>query len=179
MCKEEIRKKLKIKRKYLGEILRSEYNLAIAETFLNAFSSYNSFFIYNSYGTEAGTDAIISSLVNSGKDVYLPRTEGKNILPVPVTPQTQYKRGAFGIYEPLGDPFAGKIEVTVIPLLAINSRGYRIGYGGGYYDRYLKDNPTKKVGLGYGFQMEEFKEDAFDVPLEIYVCERGIYTFEK
>ena len=178
MNKDEIRYKMKIKRKYLGEIARLEADRAILETFLSAFLNYDSFFIYNSFSTEARTDLIIAELLNAGKRVYLPRVEGKNMLPVPYCGNGLIK-GSFGISEPQGEPYIGDIDVTVIPLLAVSSRGYRIGYGGGFYDRYLNGKSTKKVGMGYGFQFEEFEEDDFDVPLDIYLCERGIYSFEK
>lgn len=172
--KNELRYKLKTKRRYFGEILRLEADRAILETFLEAFSKYDSFLIYNSFSTEARTDLIIKELLAIGKRVYLPRVEGENIVAVPYGKQ---EKGAFGIEEPQGEAFTGDIEVTVVPLLAVNSRGFRIGYGGGFYDRYLKDKSTLKVGMGYGFQIEEFQEDKHDVPLDLYLCERGIYNF--
>ena len=69
--------------------------------------------------------------------------------------------------------------MTVIPLLAVNGRGFRIGYGKGFYDRYLKDKRTKKVGLGYSFQIESFEEDKWDIPLDLFLCEKGIYYYES
>lgn len=176
--KNEIRKKLKIKRRYFGEIVRQEADRAILETFIQAFSKYDSFFIYNSYSTEARTDLIIEELLKAGKRVYLPRVEGENIVTVPYF-GGELKKGAFGIPEPEGEPYEGEIEVSVVPLLAINSNGYRIGYGGGFYDRYLRGKNTQKVGMGYGFQLEEFDEEPHDVPLDKYLCERGIYDFGK
>ena len=174
--KNEIRYKQKIKRKYLGEIVRQEADRAILETFLEAFSKYESFFIYNSFSTEARTDFIIEELLKAGKRVYLPRVEGENIVAVPYSGDG-LKKGAFGISEPAGQAFEGDIDITVVPLLAVNSRGYRIGYGGGFYDRYLRDRNTQKVGMGYGFQLEDFEEEPHDVPLDKYLCERGIYSF--
>ena len=176
--KNEIRKKLKIKRRYFGEIVRQEADRAILETFIQAFSKYDSFFIYNSYSTEARTDLIIEELLKAGKRVYLPRVEGENIVTVPYF-GGELKKGSFGIPEPEGEPYEGEIEVSVVPLLAINSKGYRIGYGGGFYDRYLRGKNTQKVGMGYGFQLEEFDEEPHDVPLDKYLCERGIYDFGK
>ena len=70
----------------------------------------------------------------------------------------------------------------VIPLLAVNSNGYRIGYGGGYYDRYLKDirtKNTKKVGYGYHFQLTEFTADEWDEPLDFFVNEEGVTEFKR
>ena len=177
--KNEIRYKQKIKRRYLGEILRLEADRAILETFLEAFSKYDSFFVYNSFSTEARTDLIIGELLNARKRVYLPRVEGKNIVAVPYFGGECKKKGAYGILEPDGQAFNGDIDVTVVPLLAVNSKGYRIGYGGGYYDRYLKDRDTLKVGMGYSFQIEEFNGEPQDVPLDKYLCERGIYDFGK
>lgn len=167
---------MKIKRRYLGEIVRLEADRAILEAILAALSDYDSFFVYNSFSTEARTDWIIEELLSMGKRVYLPRVDGNDIVAVPYGKTV---RGSFGIDEPEGEAFGGVADVTVVPLLAVNERGFRIGYGGGYYDRYLKDKPTLKVGIGYGFQLEEFAEEAHDVPLDMFICERGIYYFGK
>lgn len=174
--KEEIRKKLKIKRRYFAGVRREEADKAIAEEFLLAFGGYESFFIYNAKGDEAGTRLITEGLAAAGKKIFAPRVEGKNLA---VVPFGECSVGAFGVEEPLGAAADIVPQVTVVPLLAVNPRGYRIGYGGGYYDRFLADKPTLKVGLGYGFQTEEFQEDVWDVPLDIFICERGIYRFER
>lgn len=172
--KDEIRNKLKIKRKYFQFYRREMANYAVLEDFLSAFSGYESFLIYNSIGYEAETGLIISALLKQGKRVYLPRVEGENLVAVPYG---ETKKGAFGINEPIGESYTGDIDVTVIPLLAVNERGYRIGYGKGFYDRYLKDKTTLKVGLGYSFQIEDFKEDEWDEPLDLFICEKGIYYY--
>lgn len=172
--KEELRHKLKIKRKYFQFYRREMADLAILDNFINAFKDCDTFFIYNSISTEATTSLIISALLNEGKKVFLPRVEGENIVAVPYG---ETRTGKFGIEEPTGEEYKGEIEVTVIPLLAVNERGFRIGYGKGYYDRYLKGKNTKKAGLGYAFQIEEFCEDAWDEPLDLFICEKGIYYY--
>lgn len=173
--KDEIRRKLKIKRRDFQNIRREAADAEIFENFMSAFKKHGSFFIYNSFGSEADTKKIISVLLKADKRVYLPRVEGDNIVAVPYGTM---RVGAFGIEEPVGQAFAGDIEVTVIPLLAVNGRGYRIGYGGGYYDRYLKGRNTLKAGLGYAFQIEDFEEDGWDIPLDAFLCEKGIYYYE-
>lgn len=174
--KDELRYKLKIKRKYFYGVRRETADIAIAENFLAAYENYESFFIYNSFSTEADTSLIIKSLLAAGKRVYLPRVEGDGLCAVPYSENTV--KSSLGIEEPQGAPYTGEAEVTVIPLLAVNKSGFRIGYGRGYYDRYLKDRHTERVGLGYSFQIENFKEDGWDIPLDKFVCEKGIYTYE-
>ncbi len=175
--KDELRYKLKIKRKYFCGVQREYADYAAMENFMAAYGGFESFFIYNSFSTEASTKLIIEKLKESGKRVYLPKVVGENIVPVALSDKLTV--GAFGIPEPLGQPYSGDIDVTVAPLLAVNGKGYRIGYGKGFYDRYFKNAKTLKVGLGYGFQLEEFECDEWDEPLDEYVCERGIYRFGK
>lgn len=173
--KDELRYKLKIKRKYFYGVRRDMADIAVKENFLAAFGAYESFFIYDSFSTEADTSAIISALLKAGKRVCLPRVSGETLCAVPYSAERE--KGAFGIYEPKGEPYEGEIEVTVIPLLAVNERGFRLGYGKGFYDKYLKDRHTKRVGLGYAFQIEAFEEEAWDEPLDCFVCEKGIYGY--
>lgn len=177
--KDELRKKLSIKRKYFQNVQREAADNVIYENFFSLFSSYESFFIYNSIKYEASTQKIISSLRVNGKKVYLPRVENENMVAVEYG---EMKKGAFGISEPVGKPYLGGIDVCVTPLLAVNEKGFRIGYGKGFYDRYLKDiraKNTLKVGLGYSFQIENFNADEWDEPLDIFLCEKGAYYFKN
>lgn len=165
---------MKTERRRFEGAARGQADGEIAENFLSAFGGYGSFFIYNGFSSEADTKRIISALLAAGKRVYLPRVEGKELV---AAEYGETRRGAYGIEEPVGRAFAGDIDVTVIPLLAVNERGYRLGYGGGYYDRRLKGAKTVKVGLGYYFQMQSFKEDLWDEPLDYFICEKGLYKF--
>lgn len=174
--KDELRYKLKIKRRYFQGVRREVADKNILFNFLSAYGNFNSFFIYNSFGDEASTSGIISALLDADKKVFLPRMEGENIVPVPYG---ETRKGAFGIEEPAGQAYTGEIDVTVAPLLAVNERGYRIGYGKGFYDRFLKERHTRKVGLGYSFQIENFTEDAWDEPLDEFLTEKGIFYFGK
>lgn len=177
VMKDDLREKYKIKRRYFGNIVRDEADRNILENFMAAYGGCESYFIYRSFGSEASTRTITEELLARGKRVLLPRTEGDVIVPVPYG---QLKRGGFGIEEPAGAPYEGAIDVAVVPLLAVNSRGYRLGYGGGYYDRFLHGKNILKVGLGYRFQLtDEFEEDAWDEPLDEFICERGIFRFGR
>lgn len=175
--KNEIRAKMRALRKNFAGEGRESADREILNSFISVFGGFDGYFIYNSFSSEARTDLIQKELLKAGKRVYLPRVEGKDM--VAVLYGGGFKEGAFKISEPLGEPYSGDINVTAIPLLAVNGRGYRIGYGGGFYDRYLKDKTTLKVGLGYDFQMTDFEEEPFDVPLDYFVSEKGIKKFGK
>lgn len=175
MTKDEARYKLKVKRRYFQNIARQEADRVLTETFLAAFGDRESFLLYSSIGDEARTDLLIEELLSLGKKVYLPRVEGDKMVAVP---HGELKKGAFGIYEPVGKAYGGEIDVIVAPLLAINSRGYRLGYGKGFYDRFLSENGGFAVGYGYDFQRDEFDEDAWDKPVRAFVSEKGVYYFD-
>ncbi len=82
--KDELRYKLKIKRRYFEGVRREYADLAILDNFIAALAEggQESFLVYNSFGTEASTQLIIKRLLRLGKAVYLPRVEGENIVPV-------------------------------------------------------------------------------------------------
>ncbi len=156
-------------------------DVAIADEIMRAFGDKDGFFVYNSFGTEADTRGVIARLLAAGKRVYLPRMEGGDMLCVPYDGRKPLISGSFGIEEPTGQACTDGIEVCLTPLLAVNSKGYRLGYGGGYYDRFFTAHPKiLKVGVGYYLQLtgEEFQEQG-DVPLDLFVCERGIIRFER
>ena len=180
--KDELRYKYKIKRKYFQHSAREVADGAIADNVLNGFADRNSFLVYFSYGTEADTHALIERLLLSGKRVYLPRVEGKDIVPVPYLGDAEnLKENSYGIKEPCGQAYGGEIEVCITPLLAVNLSGGRLGYGGGYYDRFFAAHPQIiRAGLGYGLQLcEENFTSPQDEPLDLFISERGITYFEK
>lgn len=173
--KDEVREKLKALRARFSGEERAFADQAVCRNFIDNYSGYESFFVFSSFGSEADTKKIISRLIDADKRVYMPRVEGDIMLAVPYG---EMRKGAFGIYEPCGQPFYGDIDVAAIPLLAVNRRGYRLGYGKGFYDKFLRGRPEiLKVGLGYSFQLSEFKEDGWDIPLNSFVSDTGIIKF--
>ncbi len=177
--KDELRYKYKVKRKYFQHSRREVADGAIRDNFLAQFSDKNNFFIYYSFGAEADTKILIASLISLGKRVFLPRVEGEDMVAVEYRAGEPLKKSALGTREPQGQACdEGLIEVVAAPLLAVNSRGYRLGYGGGYYDRFFKKTTAIKAGIGYDFQLtDEFAEDEWDEPLDIFISEKGIYRF--
>lgn len=179
--REELRYKYKIKRKYFQYSRREVADGAISDCFFAAYGDLNRYFVYYSFGSEADTHAIIDGLLSRGKEVYLPRVEGRDMVAVRYYGDVErLKVNSYGISEPQGESYTGGFDVIVAPLLAINTRGYRLGYGGGYYDRFLRERTSPVVGLGYYFQLtDEFEENGQDVPVDKFICERGIYDFVR
>jgi 5-formyltetrahydrofolate cyclo-ligase len=101
---------------------------------------------------------------------------------VAVNDNTHYRKNKYGLAEPdEGDIIPpDRLDLIFVPLLAFDKKGYRVGYGKGFYDRFLKETNPKavKLGLSY-FEPEERIEDAdeFDVPLTIGITPNSIYEF--
>ena len=131
--------------------------------------------LYMSFRSEIGTLDIIKSLINCGKRIYLPKVTGENIVPVLYT--GDFSKGAFGVEEPIGDEADEKdIEAVVVPGLAFDPFGQRLGYGKGFYDRFLKNLNALKIGYCYDFQVvEKIDADEWDEPLDYVVTDKKIY----
>ena len=109
-------------------------------------------FIYLSYSSEAPTDKLIDGLQRLGVSVFCPRIYKKELQAVEYG--EDFVLNPLGIREPLGEPSEEKMDVVVLPLLAVDVDGNRLGYGGGYYDRYLHNHSEAMcVGYGYDFQI--------------------------
>lgn len=120
-------------------------------------------FIYISAKQEVSTIPLISHYLQNGSRVLVPRTLGKGHMEaVEITdPEADLAPGRFGIPEPVsGLPsWEGAITLTVVPGVAFDRQGNRIGYGGGYYDRFFSrvsgTEALYKVGVCYDFQLQE------------------------
>lgn len=141
--------------------------------------TYRSVFLYLSFSHEAGTDKLLKSLLSQGKTVYCPRVEGKEM--DAVLYDENLSLSAFGIREPLGEAFTGDIDVAVVPLLAVDEKGNRLGYGGGYYDKYLSAHPnTLKIGYCYDEQFaREIPVGGKDVKMDAVVTDKRIVYVNK
>ena len=142
-------------------------------------------FVYSAMAKEIPTQGIIHTALNDGKKVALPKIrtgvkDGAEMDFVFINKDTEYKSGVYGILEPVSDEFIDVKGINdraemLIPGLCFDIKGRRIGYGGGYYDRYLTKCPKDKfhiTALAYEYQIFEslpFTEN--DKPVNLIVTE--------
>ncbi|MCD8307751.1 MAG: 5-formyltetrahydrofolate cyclo-ligase [Clostridia bacterium] len=174
MEKTELRKQLKAMRNALSAEERRGKAADIAEAFIRSYGRFSSFMAYSAIRSEVPTEGLIQALLDLGRQVFLPRVEGEDIVPVPYG---ELSAGAFGILEPAGKAADTAPDVCIVPLLGINREGYRIGYGKGFYDRYLRTHKCLAVGIGYACQIADFAQDPWDEPLDAFISEDGITVF--
>ncbi len=113
------------------------------------------FFVYLSFSSEAPTDKLIQALIEYGHIVCAPRVVNGEMQAVQIVEgETDFAYSPFGNVEPIGEEYAGAIDVAIIPLLAVDTNGNRLGYGGGYYDRFLqKHSQIQRVAYAFDFQI--------------------------
>ena len=141
--------------------------MGIAGTRLSAF-------VYLSYSSELSTEPLIEECLERGIAIYAPRVEGKEMSAVLYG--EDFMISGQGIREPIGEAFDGDVDIVIVPLLAVDEYGNRLGYGGGYYDRYL-DKHSKSLKVGYCFDFQVLKEvpkEDGDVPLDVLVTDAFI-----
>lgn len=126
--------------------------------------------LYSSLPDEVSTAELINTLYHEGKNILLPSVVGDDIELHEYCGKESMIVGAFGIMEPTGRLFSdyNKINVAVIPGMAFDLQGNRLGRGKGYYDRFLPKIPNaKKIGLCYPFQIvESVPVEAHDIPMD-------------
>jgi 5-formyltetrahydrofolate cyclo-ligase len=129
-----------------------------------------------SFGSEVDTAPLIERLHAAGARVVLPRVEGDEIVAVAFAPGDPATRTPFGAFEPSGtdvvDPW--DVDVVVTPGVAFDRRGRRVGYGGGFYDRFLpRTRPgAPPIAVAFALQVvDEVPGGRADRPVDVVVTE--------
>lgn len=175
--KRRVRNAVRAERDALPTDVREEKAARAIERFLDLpeVQRARTVMLFSSFGSEIPTGSLIERLRRKGVVVALPRIEGAELVPVPYAPGDPTTTTSFGVEEPVGgmplDP--SSIDVVGVPGVAFDRRGARIGYGGGYYDRFLRGLPAFTVGLVFGLQVldEDLPAGRFDLPVDAIVTE--------
>ncbi len=208
MTKKEARERMKRLRRELSNEERKERNARIFTNFMQMEQVRQAewLFPFVSYGTEADTMRIIQYNLQAGKKVAIPRVEkakATSLFPLghsggdvaetlrdvggkmdfyQITSMEDLHAGYHGILEPTTEICVPASEgVMLLPGLAFDRKGNRVGYGGGYYDHYLRRFSSKHlitIAVAFDFQIVDVIEaDAFDRKPQWIVTDQAVYSF--
>lgn len=183
MEKSELRGHLLSKRKEIS--FKSLKSAEICRIFLESeiYKNCDKIYIYCSIGSEVDTLAILKKALCDGKRVALPRCldiKG-NMKFYYIKNDSDLISGAFGIKEPSNDCKEAVFDektVCIVPGIAFSFSGFRLGYGKGYYDRFLSD--FKGVSVGFCFEEcveEKLPHDKYDMKVNCLITDKRIYNF--
>lgn len=118
------------------------------------FKNARSIASYFPMGSEVRTQDVMQEILGDGKSLVLPKVIGDNLSFRKITDFRNLEKGGFSIMEPKDEcPIIEKIDVVLVPTIGITRKGIRLGYGHGYYDRFLSSSKAKTIALTYSKQI--------------------------
>ena len=180
MNKDSLRKHISQLKRQLTRQALDELSLAVTERLERRLADAQTVLAYYSLPDEVCTHRLLDRLVAAGKTVLLPKVTSDTGMELHrYTGSCDLREGAFHIMEPVGEPVSDcHIDVALIPGVAFDRQGYRLGRGRGYYDRFLSAISEKhtevagiridvKIGICFPFQLvKEVPHDAHDVLMD-------------
>ncbi|MDE6290220.1 MAG: 5-formyltetrahydrofolate cyclo-ligase [Muribaculaceae bacterium] len=177
MEKNDIRRKIKNLRMMLSEMEKAS---AAEEVFAQlektaAFMMADTILMYHSLPDELQTIKFLKKW-HDRKRFFLPRVNGVNLDILPYE-ETRLELGSFHIEEPTGEDVVNvdDIELMVIPAVAFDRMGNRLGRGKGFYDRLLSTSKATKIGVGYEFQLlDSIPSEPHDVAMDMIITQKTL-----
>jgi len=184
--KKQAREISKSRRNKLSDYKKKKASIAISKAIINLddFNYASNVGCYMSSYGEVDTWPIVNEIWKRGKNLFLPkiRTNSKMDF-AKTTSNEKFLNNQYGIKEPISNNFTDSkfLDLVIVPLVAFDNKGNRIGMGGGYYDRefnYLKKEkkPSKPLLIGVAFDCQKFEkiqQDSWDVSLSNVFTESG------
>ncbi len=184
MPKRSIRETMLDRRKHCSAATCLALSLKIQDKFLASamFRNASSLAVYSPISNEVMTEEIAQRSLKSGKRLVYPRIQDESLEFVEVTCLESLRPGAYGILEPDGNVVlqTAEIDLLLIPGVAFDRLGHRLGYGKGFYDRVLERCHSRvlRVGLAYDFQvLDKLPVQEHDRPVSVLVTESRTLTF--
>ena len=137
---------------------------------------------YADYNHEVMTGFMIEEAWKQGKEVAVPKVVGQDMVFYKLTDFAQLEKGYFGIPEPArGEIVQWEDAMMIMPGVAFDPQNHRVGYGGGFYDRFLEKHPMiKRVAVAFEFQiLPSVPTESTDISPELIVTENTIYSLTK
>lgn len=178
MTKRELRQQIRTQKRRLSaaELAVMSEDICSKVLALASWQEAGTLLLYYPLPDEVDVRLLIKDAFESGKKVLLPVVKGDELELRLYEGEASLKEGTFGIMEPTGPLFApkhyGEIELAIIPGMAFDSAGHRLGRGKGYYDRLLPNLKTAKLtGICFPFQLlEEVPAEAHDISVCKVIC---------
>lgn len=187
--KNTVRKEIKLKRENLSLEEKVRLSTKITENFFKNFEKKlekaEVIMSYMDFKNEVMTKKLNEKLKSMEKKIVLPKVLEDKSRIIPIEAEGKYIKGNFGILESTGREFLEDIDIVIVPGIAFNTKGERIGFGKGYYDKFfhsLKSQGRKvplKISLIYNFQIDErFKGEEHDEKVDALVTETEVINFK-
>ncbi|MVX62750.1 5-formyltetrahydrofolate cyclo-ligase [Clostridium chromiireducens] len=184
--KKTLRKEILTKRKDIDNVEKEKMDKKILNKFYESkfYKDATNIFVYISYDSEIDTRLIINKALKDNKKIYVPRTEFETRImdAVEIKSFDNLIKSNYGILEPSkNEPCINpnELDLIVVPGVAFDRNGGRMGYGAGFYDRYFKkitkDNIERiiKLALAYNFQvLDKVPMNEQDVPVDFIITEK-------
>ncbi len=181
-AKKRIRKEIFARRKAASdeEVLKNSRIICQRVLELPEYRNADWIYAYMDYNHEVMTGELIRQAWKDGKHVAVPRVTGKEMIFYSLDDFTSLEDGYCGIREPSPDPekAAGEIPgLILVPGVAFDRRRRRIGYGGGFYDRYLSSHPRNvSAAVAFEFQlMDDLPSEPTDMRPDLLITEKNIF----
>lgn len=178
--KKDIRKKIFAARKECTDAQVEEWSRSITKRIaaLPAFKRAQRVLAYADYNHEVITRYLIEEAWLAGKEVAVPKVVGKDMVFYRLKDFSQLKPGYYGIPEPEeGETVDWEDALMIMPGVAFDKENHRVGYGGGFYDRYLEKHPSlERVAVAFDFQiLPEVPTEPTDIFPQIIVTEKETF----
>jgi 5-formyltetrahydrofolate cyclo-ligase len=128
---------------------------------------------YYSIGSEVRTQDILQEILNAGKQLALPKVVKNDLVFKKISSFSELEPGNFSVMEPKDKcEIIKNLDVVIVPAIALAKDGFRLGYGFGYYDKYLHGKKSTTIALSYAKQViKSFFHDDHDVKINFIVTE--------
>ena len=172
MDKKELRAMIRAQKRAMTEQEIESKSQRLTELFLatDAYRQAKTIYGYLPYNQEVRTGSLLEQALRDGKRVAVPKCYGDEMRFIYLDDLSKVEKGYCGIPEPVADEPVGDdpTALVLMPGLAFDEEGHRIGYGGGFYDKFLMQEPEHPtLALCYDFQMlPELHTEEFDIPVD-------------
>ena len=176
MNKDELRKLMINKRKDI--LNKKEISNIIINKIINLdiYKDATTIAIYNSLKDEVDTTYLIKESL-SNKIVLLPRIIDNKMVFITINNNTKYIKSNLGVLEPIGDIYSDKIDLIIVPGIAFDNKLNRLGFGMGYYDKYLSNHDIYKIGICFDEQIvDSVPVNELDIKMDMIITKEKTYV---